>query len=319
MNIRMLDTANRRDVRRFVQFPFTLYEHCPQWMPPLVSSVAATMDRRRYPFYRHSDADFFVAEDGGDVVGRITVLENRRYNDYNQRKAAFFYHFDVIDDAGVAQALFDVAADWAARRGLTVLYGPKGFLRSDAPGILIEGFEHRAALSMPYNYVYYPRFMETLGFEKEIDYLSGYVQQGQDLDERFYALAEKIKERRGFWVKTFRHKRELRAWIPKIQQVNNEAFTEVWGYYPIDDAEVQMIGKQLLSVADPRLMKIVMKGDDIAGFAFRLDPRVGGAEDYPADERERCGLAARISGHGRQHVALRRIRQDAESLQSHAL
>lgn len=268
MNIRILDTANRRDVRRFVEFPFTLYENCPQWMPPLVSSVKATLDRRRYPFYHHSDADFFMAEDGDDVVGRITVLENRRYNDYNQRKAAFFYHFDVIDDVGVARALFDAAADWAARRGLRMLYGPKGFLRSDAPGILIEGFEHRAALSMPYNYAYYPRLMEAIGFEKEIDYLSGYVQEGHDLDQRFYALADKIEERRGFWVKTFRSKRELRAWIPKIQRVNNEAFTEVWGYYPLDDAEVQMIGKQLLSVANPRLMKVVMKGDDIAGFAF---------------------------------------------------
>jgi hypothetical protein len=69
-------------------------------------------------------------------------------------------------------------------------------------------------------------------------------------------------------VKTFRTKRELRSWIPKIQRVNNEAFTEVWGYYPLDDAEVQMIGKQMLSVANPRLMKVVMKGDDIAGFAF---------------------------------------------------
>jgi len=268
MNVRLLNTENRRDIRRFVQFPFTLYEDCPQWMPPLVSAVKASLNRRRYPFYQHSDADFFVAEDDGDVVGRIAVLENRRYNDYHQRKAAFFYYFDAIDDADVTRALFDAAADWAARRGLTMLYGPKGFLRSDAVGILIEGFEHRAALSMPYNYAYYPRLMEAAGFEKEIDYLSGYVKRGQDLDERFYALAEKIKERRGFSVKTFKSKRELRAWIPKIQQVNNEAFTEVWGYYPIDDAEVQMIAKQLLSVADPTLMKIVMKGDDVAGFAF---------------------------------------------------
>jgi hypothetical protein len=50
--------------------------------------------------------------------------------------------------------------------------------------------------------------------------------------------------------------------------VNNEAFTDVWGYYPIDDAEVQMIGDQLLAVADPHLLKLVMKGDEIAGFAF---------------------------------------------------
>jgi len=59
MKVRRLDTENRRDIRRFVEFPFDLYEDCPQWMPPLVSSVKATLDRRHYPFYRHSDADFY--------------------------------------------------------------------------------------------------------------------------------------------------------------------------------------------------------------------------------------------------------------------
>ncbi|HQE93000.1 MAG TPA: hypothetical protein PLH19_07610 [Anaerolineae bacterium] len=268
MQVRPLDTENRRDIRRFVEFPFTLYADCPQWMPPLAASVKAVLDRRHYPFYKHSEADFFVAEEGRDVVGRIAVLENRRYNEYNQCRAAFFYLFDAIDDMAVAGGLFAAAAAWATRRGLDMLYGPKGFLRADAVGILVEGFEHRAALSMPYNYAYYPRLLEAAGFAKEIDYLSGYVTAGHDLDARFYTLAEKIKARRGFWVKSFTSKRELRAWIPRVQRVNNEAFTHAWGYYPLDDDEVQLIGRQLLSVADPRLMKIVMKGDDIAGFAF---------------------------------------------------
>lgn len=268
MKIRTLNTENRSDVRRFVNFPLALYADCPQWVPSLMSSAKATMNRRKHPFYRHSDADFFLAEEGREVVGRIAVLENRRYNDYNRRTAAFFYNFDAVDDANVARALFDAAAEWAANRGLDTLLGPKGFLRSDAPGVLIEGFEHRAALSMPYNYAYYPQLVEAAGFEKEIDYLSGYVTKGDDLSERFYALAERIKERRGLWVKSFKSKRELRSWIPRIQRVNNEAFTEVWGYYPLDDAEVQMIGKQLLTVANPRMMKVVMKDDDIAGFAF---------------------------------------------------
>jgi GNAT superfamily N-acetyltransferase len=92
--------------------------------------------------------------------------------------------------------------------------------------------------------------------------------QEQQIPERIVALAEKIKERRGFWVKSFSSKKELRAWIPRIQKVNNEAFSQVWGYYPIDAAEVQLIGQQLLTIANPRLLKVVMKDDDIAGFAF---------------------------------------------------
>jgi hypothetical protein len=50
--------------------------------------VRTMLDRQKHPFYEHSDADFFlVARDGGDV-GRIAVLENRRYNEYQGTRQA---------------------------------------------------------------------------------------------------------------------------------------------------------------------------------------------------------------------------------------
>jgi GNAT superfamily N-acetyltransferase len=268
VDVRTINPAQRRDVKKFVEFPFTLYTGCPQWSPPLVSTVKLAINRKKHPFYNHSDASFIIAERNGEVVGRIAVLDNRRYNDYNHTRVAFFYYFDTVDDVSVTQALFDKAADWARTRGLTTLLGPKGMMRADAYGILVEGFEYVAALGMPYNYPYYATLVTAVGFEKELDYVSGYLEQGDELPERIFQLVDKVKQRSGFWVKKFASKKELKSWIPAIQRVNNVAFTDVWGYYPIDDAEVQMIGKQLLAVADPRLLKLVMKGDDIAGFAF---------------------------------------------------
>ncbi len=268
IDIHTLNPTRRRDVNKFVDFSFALYTGCKQWSPPLVSSVKLAMKRNKHPFYNHSDAAFIIAQREGKVVGRVAVMDNRCYNEYNDSQVAFFYYFDTVDDVAVAQALFSKAADWATARGLTTLLGPKGMLRADAPGILVEGFEYVAALGMPYNYAYYPQLMTSVGFEKEIDYLSGYLTAENKLPERIVRIVDKVKKRSGFSVKSFASKRELREWIPALQRVNNDAFTDVWGYYPIDDAEVQMIGKQLLAVADPRLLKIVMKGEDIAGFAF---------------------------------------------------
>ncbi|MBN2003289.1 MAG: hypothetical protein JXA21_08030 [Anaerolineae bacterium] len=226
------------------------------------------MDRRRHPFYKHSDAAFFVAESEGDTLARVAVLENRRYNAFNQSKVAFFYYFDTVDDTDAAVAVLDAAAYWARQRGLDRLLGPKGLLRSDPYGILVEGFEYDAALSMPYNYDYYPRLVETAGFEKLLDYLSGYVERGMRLPERLVRMVDKIKQRYGFEVRSFRNKRELQRLVPQIQRINNEAFTDVWGYYPIDTDEVEMISKQLLTIADPRFIKVVVSGDEIAGFLF---------------------------------------------------
>ena len=251
MNVREVNSTRARDVQAFVDLPFRLYASCPQWSPPLASSVKLALDTKRHPFYQHSDAAFFVAEENREVVGRVAVLENRRYNQYRKSHTAFFYYYDQIDSEGVCRGLFDAVRVWMRRRGLTELLGPKGMLRADAYGVLVEGFEHTAALGMPYNYPYYAKRLESIGFVKEVDYLSGYVTRGQGVPERLYRVAEKVKARSGFEVKSFKSKRELRAWLPQIQRVNNEAFTEVWGYYPIDDAEVRMIGDQLLSIANP--------------------------------------------------------------------
>ena len=34
MDILKIDTTNRRDVKRFLDFPFTLYKNIRQWVPP---------------------------------------------------------------------------------------------------------------------------------------------------------------------------------------------------------------------------------------------------------------------------------------------
>jgi hypothetical protein len=279
MRVRQIDTESARDVRKFVWFPFTLYRTCDQWVPPLVSSVKLALNRKRHPFYRHSDAAFFLAEDTQGVVGRIGVFDNRRYNEYKAAagghgdpplyaKVAFFYYFDTVDDVEVVRGLVQAARAWAKDRGLELLMGPKGMLRSDAYGVLVEGFEHMAGMGMPYNYPYYAGLLEAAGLQKEIDYLSGYMVAEDQVPERLFRLAERIKQRSDYWVKSFKTKRELREWIPAVQRVNNEAFTQVWGYYPIDDAEVRMIGEQMLQASDPRMLKLVMAGEDIAGFAF---------------------------------------------------
>jgi hypothetical protein len=112
LHITKLNTDSRRDVDRFIELPFRLYRNCPQWVPPLVDDLRLQLNRRKYPFYEHSDADFFLAERAGRVVGRIAVLENRRYNVHWHSQTAFFYLFDAENDPEAGQALFESVAEF---------------------------------------------------------------------------------------------------------------------------------------------------------------------------------------------------------------
>lgn len=272
MRIQQVDLADRRQVRRFVEFPFWLYRDSPLWVPPLLPQAEAKLDPSRHPFYEHSQAAFFVALDGtaeDEVAGRIAVLDDRRHNAHHGAHTAFFYLFDTVDEQAVTDALFGAAADWARARGLDRIWGPKGFSALDGQGILIEGFEHRPAMGIPYNYPYYSALLEEAGFEKALDLNSFYMARGQfTFPERYLELTEKVKKRRGLRSVSFQTKDELRALIPRVREIYNNSFVEVQGFVPHTQAEFEALGEQILSAADPSLISFLMKGDDIAGFVI---------------------------------------------------
>jgi hypothetical protein len=268
LSIRKLDTSSRREVNRFIELPFRIYGDCPQWVPPLVDDVKLMMNRRKYPFYEHSDADFFLAEREGRVVGRIAVLENRHYNEHAQSRMAFFYLFDAENDPEAAVALFGEIEAWSKARSLTKIAGAKGFLQGDGVGVLVEGYEHHPAVGIPYNHAYYGELIERAGYTRQRDFMSAYLSGSVELPPRVTEIAEKMMARRGFSIRTFSSKSELRAWVPAIVQTYNDTFVGNWEFNPITEREGKVIGDRLLQIADPKLIKLVMKGETIAGFLF---------------------------------------------------
>ena len=270
VTVEKVDTQSRAQVRRFLKIPFALYANHPQWVPPLLTDIRTMMDRHKHPFYEHSDADFFIAVRDGRDVGRIAALENRRYNATHDTRQAQFYLFDCEDNAEAAGALFERVFEWAHRRGLDQVVGPKGFGALDGYGLLVEGFEHRQMMTMMnYNYEYYPRLVEALGFEKEVDFVSCYIEADAfRLPERIHRIAGRVKRRSSLTVQRFRSKRELVKWAGRIGEAYNRAFVDNWEYYPLTEREIDFLVSNLLTVANPRLIKIITHGDDVVGFLF---------------------------------------------------
>jgi hypothetical protein len=268
MLARKIDTSRRSEVNKFIQFPFDLYRKSPYWVPQLRSDTRAILDKSKHPYYQHSEADFFIAETDHEVVGRIAAISNTRYNASNHSKTAFFYFFDCIEDESVSQALFTQVFDWAQSKGHTEVYGPKGLLQGDGIGLLVKGFDYIPAVGIAYNYPYYDRLVKLAGFEKKFDYFSGYVDIDAGLSEKVRRVAEKVKERSGFWVRRFSSKEELLSIAPDLRHVYNRAFEGSEGFSPITEQEIIVIAKRMLSIADPRLIKLVYKDNSIIGFLF---------------------------------------------------
>lgn len=270
LTIEKVDTGSKAQVQRFVDLPFQLYRDHPQWVPPLLGDIRLMLNRNKHPFYEHSDADFYLAVRDGRDVGRLAALENRRYNTYHNTRHAQFYLFDCEDDVEAATALFERIFQWAQARGLTHVVGPKGFSALDGYGLLVDGFEHRQMMTMMnYNYPYYPRLVEAVGFKKEVDFVSCYLNADEfQLPERVHRIAERIQRRGNLRVLRFKSKRKLRAWASRIGQTYNEAFTQNWEYYPLTEREIDFLARNLTLAADPRLIKIITHQEQVVGFLF---------------------------------------------------
>ena len=270
LRIEKIDTENKVQVKQFVDLPYKLYKDCPQWVPPLFIDAYLPLNRKKHPFFAHSEADFFVAVREGEVVGRICAANNKLFNEYHKTKKAHFYGFEAVNDLEVARALFGAVSDWAKERGLDTVIGPKGLSPFDGYGILVDGFEHRQMMTMMnYNFEYYPKLMEAMGFEKEVDFVSCYLPADSfKIPERVERIAKRVLERGDLWVKQFKSKRELLQWAPRIGYAYNKAFIHNWEYYPFTEGDVKYAVDNVFMIADPRLIKLILYKEEIVGFLF---------------------------------------------------
>ncbi len=269
ITVEKVELHSKKQVNEFVQFQYDLYRETPQFCPPFFNDIKLMLDKKNHPFYERSDGDFFVAKKEGKVVGRIGVMVNNPFNEYHKTKKGQFYLFDCVDNQEVANALFNAAFTWCRERGLDDIVGPKGLSAFDGYGLLVEGFEHRQMMTMMnYNFDYYPRLLETAGFEKEVDFVSCYLHKDAFvLPEKIQEVARRILKRGKFKVLRFKSKRQMiKDWADKIGVAYNSTFVNNWEYYPLSQREIDMLVKNLMDVIDPKLIKIITFEDKIVGF-----------------------------------------------------
>lgn len=268
--IEKVDTRNKQQVRRFVELPHRIYTGCRQWVPPLNVDAYNQLNREKHPFHEHSDVEFFLAVRDGRDVGRIAAIENKPFNRYHQTCKADFYFFECENDAEAASDLFQTVEEWARHRGLDTLVGPKGLGPLDGYGILVTGHEQRQTMTMlNYNHAYYQALVEAQGFVKEVDFVSCYLPADNfKIPERVERIAERVMQRGHLEVKRFKNKKDLLGWADRIGTAYNNAFVNNWEYYPLTQREIDFVVENIMTIADHRLMKIIVHETEVVGFLF---------------------------------------------------
>ena len=268
LTIEKIDTNSKAQVNRFVKIPFQFYKDTPQFVPQIRMDVKEMLNRKKHPFYTHSDAEFYIAVRNGKDVDRMGISENKPYNKYHDKKTMCFFLIECEDNIETAQAMFDVAFEWGRARGLETIVGPKALGPFDGYGILEKGFEHRQMMTMMnYNPPYLPLMMDQMGFEKEVDFVSCYLDlKTFKFPERIHRIAERVKERNSLKVMEFKNKKELLMWAHKVGEIYNKSFINNWEYYPLTEDELAYHIKNIMSVVNPKLAKVIVHDGEPVGF-----------------------------------------------------
>lgn len=276
MQIEQFNPADRRGQKAFIQFPFKLYQNTPQWVPPLRMSMREIF-KPSYAFYSYGEAAFFLAKDeNGEILGRLAVADNHRYNQFHNSKTAFFYYFEAVNDQEVANSLFQRGFEWAHAKRLNHILGPKGFTVLDGFGMLVKGFKYQPAFNQPYNPHYYPELVENLGFTKVKDIYTGWMDDSIVWPEKIRKAAKLVRERRGFSATEITTRKELRQVIEEFKRLYNESLAGPAGNPQLTDEDMNTMVSQLLWIADPRLVKLIYKDGKAVGWILAY-PDIGKA------------------------------------------
>ena len=141
VSIRPIESGNRRQLKKFIKFPWKIYRDDPNWVPPLIFDRLQFFTPGKNPYFSHSKAQLFMAFRGEEPVGRISAHENNQHIRVHKDGAGFFGFFECINDHTIANALFDAASNWLWERGLKTMRGPLCFSVNDEAGLLIDAFD----------------------------------------------------------------------------------------------------------------------------------------------------------------------------------
>jgi len=88
--------------RAFIDLPYRLHAHHERWVPPLRLERRLFLSPRFNPFFKHGEAELFLARRDGRVVGRISAHIDRAYNDFHGSRWGWFGFFEVAEDQEAA-------------------------------------------------------------------------------------------------------------------------------------------------------------------------------------------------------------------------
>ena len=262
MSVEVRPVRSRADRRDFVELPFRLHATGTPWIPPLRIERRLFLSPRFNAFFKHGEAELFLARRDARVVGRLSAQIDLHFNAFHDNAWGMFGFLELEEDPEVLRALLDAAAEWLRARGRDRMVGPMDFTMNDESGVLIEGFEREPMIRQAWHPPYYQRLCEEAGLEKAMDLLIWElrISDREKILPIIRKLADELGPKHGITIRKM-SRRRLRRELDAFAEIYNEAWSNNWGFVPYTKEDLDAYAQELHLVFDREWFMVAENSD----------------------------------------------------------
>lgn len=266
-SVQISPVEGKRDLKRFIGVPWTIYKNDPAWRPPLRVERQMHLTPKQNPAFEHLDFQAWMAWRDGQPIGRITAQIDRLRKTVHDDPVGYFGMLEAPDDPAVFAALFDSAESWLRERGAQAVHGPFNLTINEECGLLVDGFETPPMMMMGHAPPYYRQQVEALGYHKAVDMLAYWIDLAFEHPRAMRRLLQRYESR--ITVRTINRKAYVDE-LDLLRDIFNDAWARNWGFVPFTQEEFRDMGKVLRVLIADDLVQIAEVDGQAAAFIVGL-------------------------------------------------
>jgi hypothetical protein len=258
-----------RDLEAFIRLPWRLYANDPAWVPPLLMERREFFHATKNPFFEHAEVQLFLAERGGQVVGRISAQVDQLMRDHMAPGIGQWGFLECDDDLGISAALIAVAEAWLKAKGTTRALGPISLGMWDEPGLLVDGFHTKPLLFMGHHLPYYAKHIAAAGYAGVKDMYAWDTDIIADFPDKIKRLVDLGNRNPRIRIRPV-NMATFNDEVALVIDILNEAWSNNWGYTPLTPGEKAKAIKDWKQLINAKWCNICEYDGEPVGFMITL-------------------------------------------------
>ncbi len=258
-DITLRPVLTKADRKAFVALPFRLYANDPNWVPPLKGEALGLITPEKNGWYSHAKAQLFLAERGGQIIGRISAhidtLALTMPADKGFGPGTGQWGLMEAEDEDAFKLLLAKAEAWLRGEGMTRALGPISQSIWEEPGLLVSGFDHPPTVMMGHAKPEYRGWIERAGYHAAKTLYTYDLDITVDFPPIVKRIIKSGEANPRIRIREV-DKRKFDEEAAIILAILNDAWSDNWGFVPLTQPEIDDIGVKLKPIVYNDLIRV---------------------------------------------------------------